>query len=80
MRITITGFIGEGKSTIATLIANALKDAGIKNVTVADEELIHSFYAPEKQNLRLASMATKGVPIVIETRTSARPTLRAEVL
>ena len=72
MKITIAGNAGVGKTTIATLIAKALKDEGIKNVTVVDEELVPFFYEADRQKSRLGRIAMNDTPVTIECVQMAR--------
>lgn len=66
MKIIIEGDCAEGKTTIAALVAHALRTSGII-VTNNDIDVRHETDYPALQGTRLKSLVTKKTAIVIET-------------
>lgn len=69
MRITITGFAGEGKTTLARLIQYALADEGFDADVVDDERL----FGVQEFEVRLEAVLAKRPPIEIVTQAVLRP-------
>jgi len=80
--VMITGHAGEGKSTIAVLIAKCLEDNGIKVEYVDDngsdndveDRKTTEYYLPK----RIAGFAEKSDPVLIRTKQSARSPYKAK--
>jgi len=70
--INVTAKAGEGKSTVAQLIAAALGEVGI-NVLIKDEDTIESVMK-ENQAARIQALAKKlnGEPIIISQTQAPR--------
>lgn len=65
MRITIEGIAGEGKTTMAILLSEFLKQKGFTNVDIDDFDVIHESHAPDLQEHRVE--AIKDRKILIKT-------------
>ena len=69
MEIIVRGYKGEGKSTIALLIKEALEREGFTSATIADDEgLIPLRPTPEEQQTNITSLKSVGTKIHITTQ------------
>jgi len=65
VQIIVTGYPGAGKTTIATIIYEALKAKGFKHVALDDEE---GLISSELRDFRTSSLIESENAITIQTR------------
>ena len=66
IKITISGAVGEGKTTLSLLIAKTLEEAGlcVKNT---DEDVIDELGPDHFQIMRVEALSKKMTSVLIET-------------
>lgn len=80
--VMITGYAGEGKSTVAALVAKCLEDHGIKveyvddnNTGIVDEDRkTTEYYLPK----RVANIVAKNEPVRVRTQQSSRSSYKVK--
>jgi uridine kinase len=67
MKVTITGITASGKTTVALLIADALRSAGL-TVVETDVDVLDGNAHPEHQAGKLKAIIAKGLTIEVATQ------------
>jgi len=71
IQIIVAGMAGVGKSTIADIIHEALRDAGFANITITSDDVVAM--SPARRQICVASLIESGNTINIQERKILSP-------